>query len=72
MKSGELRPIINLRLLNKFVLYQHFKMDGINLVKDLLNLDDFLGSIALKNFYLMVPIHMEHRNYLRFRWQDSL
>ena len=40
--------------------------DGrINLVKDLLNQDDFLGSIDLKDAYLMVPIHMEHRKYLR-------
>ncbi len=32
-KSGELRPVINLRSLNKFVKYQHFKMEGIRLCK---------------------------------------
>ena len=45
-KSGELRPIINIRPLNNFVLYQHFKMEGVNLhvVTDLLNLGDIFGA----------------------------
>ena len=34
-KGGKLRPVIDLRNLNCFVKYSHFKMKGIELVKSL-------------------------------------
>jgi hypothetical protein len=34
-KNGKIRPIIDLRRLNQFVKYYHFKMEGIELVKSL-------------------------------------
>ena len=30
------RPVINLKPLNTFIPYSHFKMDGLHLLKDLL------------------------------------
>ena len=39
--SGGLRPIINLKGLNKFVKYQHFKMEGISVLKDMVREGDF-------------------------------
>ena len=35
-KDGNVRPIIDLRDLNKFMIQEHFKMEGIYLIKDLL------------------------------------
>src|SRR2546423_1414274 len=34
-KSGDLRPVIDLRNLNQYIQYAHFKMEGIELVKSL-------------------------------------
>ena len=35
-KGGGQRPLVNLRHLNQFITYEHFKMEGIHMLKDLL------------------------------------
>ena len=35
-KVGGNRPAINLKLLNSFIVYQHFKMEGLDLLKHLI------------------------------------
>ena len=54
-KSGQMRPVINLRPLNQFLRYQHFKMEGIHVVKDLLRQGDWLTRINLKDVYFSIP-----------------
>ena len=71
-KSGELRPIINLKPLNRFVRYHHFKMEGLHSLLDLLSVGEFMTSIDLKDAYLTVLIHQEHYKYLRFEWKSNL
>ena len=55
-------------MLNKFIPHNHFKMDGIHILKDLLRWRDHLAKIDLKDAYFAVPIDREDRKYLRFRW----
>ena len=38
--DGGKRPVINLKNLNSFIPYQHFKMEGLHLMKDLLQEGD--------------------------------
>ena len=71
-KCGGLRPVINLRPLNSFIPYEHFKMESIHMLKDLLRKDDYLVKVDLKDAYLTVPIWEKHQKYLRFLWRDSL
>ena len=35
-KDGGHQPVINIKFLNSFTPYQHFKMEGIHLINDLL------------------------------------
>ena len=35
-KDGQMRPVINLRPLNQFLVHNHFKMEGMHVVRDLL------------------------------------
>ena len=35
-KRGGQRPVANLRALNQFLSYEHFKMEGIHMLRDLL------------------------------------
>ena len=61
-KDGGNCPVINLKPLNQFLVYEHFK----NMLKDLLKQDDYVVKIDLKDAYLTVPIWKDHQKYLRF------
>ncbi|MCG8093560.1 MAG: hypothetical protein JAZ17_08020, partial [Candidatus Thiodiazotropha endolucinida] len=65
-KSGEMRPVINLRPLNRYLRKQHFKMDCLSKVMNLVQLGDWAISIDLKEAYLHVPLHVAHRKFLCF------
>jgi hypothetical protein len=67
-KSGEMRSVINLKRLNTFVEYLHFKMENISSLVDLLRPNDFIATIDLKDAYFTVPIHADHSKFLRFCW----
>ncbi|XP_040261452.1 uncharacterized protein LOC120977528 [Bufo bufo] len=71
-KGGQMRPVINLRALNAFVVYRHFKMEGIHLLRDLLQMGDWMVKLDLKDAYLMVPVEDASRNLLCFSWQGSV
>ena len=66
--SNRLRIILNLRNLNIHVKYEHFKMERLETVCDLVEKGDFFTSIDLKDAYFAIPIHPEHRKFLRFFW----
>ena len=73
-KKGEsrIRPILNLKPLNRHVQYMHFKMESIKEVKALLQKDSWMVKIDLKSAYWHLPIWEEHRKLLRFRWKGTL
>ena len=64
--SGGFRPIINLSYLNYFVTYHHFKMEGLEDVRFLIQQGDWMAKIDIKDAYLNVPIHPDHWRFLRF------
>ena len=61
-----------LKDLNVFLQYDHFKMEGIHLLRDMLQPNDWLGKIDLKDAYFVIPIWRDHRKYLRFVWRQTL
>ena len=71
-KDGTFRPVLNLKKLNEFVRYEHFKMEGMSMVADLLVKDDWMIKIDLKDAYYCVPIAETHRKFFRFRWKGEL
>jgi hypothetical protein len=58
--------------LNAYIQYDNFKMEGTHLLRDLLQPEDWLGKIDLKDAYFVIPIWKEHRKYLRFVWRSTL
>ena len=46
-------------------------MESIRTVKCLIKQGDWLLKLDLKDAYLSVPIHQDHRRYLRFHWQGQ-
>ena len=69
-KDGGQRPVINLKKLNEFVHTEHFKMEGIHLLKDLLKKGHWMAKVDLKDAYFMVPIHKQDRDFLKFQFKD--
>ncbi|VDI03539.1 Hypothetical predicted protein [Mytilus galloprovincialis] len=56
-KTGDLRPVINLKPLNQYLRKQHFKMDTLTKVLNLVKPQDWALSLDLKDAYLHIPVH---------------
>ena len=70
-KGGGRRPIINLKPLNKGIPHFHFKMEGVQSLKDIVLRGDFMIKLDLKDAYFAVPIHSFHQKYLSFIWEGK-
>jgi hypothetical protein len=70
--NGKYRPIINLKQLNKFVHYEHFKQEHFKVVLDLIQENDFFCSVDLQDAYFSVPIHEDYQKYLKFSWRGNI
>lgn len=46
------RPIFNLKQLNQWVKYEHFKIEGFFKVKSVMKMGDFMCKIDLKDAYV--------------------
>jgi hypothetical protein len=58
--------------LNLFIEYHHFKMENIDIVLKSIKRNSYFISCDLQNAYFSLPIHVSHRKYLRFEWNDTL
>ena len=71
-KDGSFRMILNLKDLNTFVCFHHFKMDSIHTCTQLMRPRCYMASIDLRDAYYSVPIAKEHQKYLKLIWQGNL
>jgi len=59
-KEGGQRPVINLKALNRFVKHEQFKMEGLHILPShLIQAEDWMIKLDLKDAYLQIPIHVE-------------
>ena len=70
-KTGDMRPVINLKPLNQYIQNIHFKMKNIQMGLILISLGDFMVSLNLKDAYFNIPIFSLHRKYVRFIWTSQ-
>ena len=71
-KVGGQRLVINLKSLNTFVRVDHFKMEGLHILPDLILAQDWMIKIDLKDAYLQVPIHQQYQHLLQFQWSAKV
>ena len=71
-KDGSHRMTLNLKCLNREVIYQHFKIDTLQTAPRLITQDCFMASIDLKDAYYSVLIHPEYRKLFRFCWKGQM
>ena len=62
-KDGSYRLILNLKNLNQFVQYHHFKMENLKSAITLMSPNCFMASIDLKDAYYSVYRHKSQEIY---------
>ena len=71
-KDGEYRMSLNLKELNKYITYHHFKVDTFETALNLVTPNCFMASIDLRLAYYCISIANSHRRYLRLMWKDKI
>ena len=70
-KTGDWRPIINLKPLNAYIKPQKFRMETLAFILQSRINGCWATSIDLKDAYLHIPIHPSHHRWLRFSLQGQ-
>lgn len=70
-KNGGYRMILNLKKLNEFVPYQHFKMESLQHAIHMMTNNCFMCNIDLLEAYYCVSIHKDHHKYLKFSFENE-
>ena len=65
-KTGDWRPILNLKVLNRTMVYHRFRMETIGKMVKAIQPGRWLASIDLKDAYFHIPVFPAHRRFLRF------
>ena len=71
-RDGGHRMILNLSQLNDFIKYEHFKMDNIKTVLNLITPNCYMCKIDLKDAYYSIKIDEAFQKYLKFCWEEVL
>ena len=71
-KNGSFRVILNLKRLNEYVVYHHFKMDTLETCVNLMTPQCYMASLDLTDAYYAVPIAACCQKYLKFKVGDQL
>ena len=67
-----IKLILNLKRLNEYVKYQHFKMESIRSVLNLVTKNCFMCTVDLKNTSYSVKVKDEFHCHLKFQWKQKL
>ena len=60
-KDGTFHTILNLKYLNEFVEYKHFKMESLEDVFKIIKKDEWMASVDLKDAFFTIPVHILHQ-----------
>ena len=71
-KYGGSCTVVNFKNLNKFIPYKRFKMEGLHYLKFVLDQDNLLCKLDLKEAYFLVLINKNSQNFVRFQWSGNL
>lgn len=71
-KNGEYRLILNLKKLNEFIPYRHFKMDTFENALTLIARNMLMCSIDIRHAYYSIKIDEKDQIMLRFIWRGKI
>ncbi|KAI7809562.1 hypothetical protein IRJ41_011558 [Triplophysa rosa] len=67
-KDGSLRPILDLRMLNKHLRKYNFRMLNHGTLACTIKQNDWFTSVDLKDAFFLISIYPPHRKFLRFAY----
>jgi hypothetical protein len=67
--TSKIRPAFNLRYVNESQQKRHFKMEGLQDLKDMLQQGDWMAKLDIKNAFWHMRVHPRWRHLLRFHWK---
>ncbi|XDV32448.1 hypothetical protein PO909_003253 [Leuciscus waleckii] len=70
-KGGGLRPILDLRPVNRALHKRAFKMTTLKQILTQVRPGDWFASVDLKDAYFHIQIVKRHRRFLRFAFEDA-
>lgn len=71
-KTGGMRPVIDLSILNTYLLVPHFKMETNRSIRASVLPGMWTTSLDLSDAYFHIPISKGYRKYLRFVWDGKV
>ena len=70
-RNGQFRMILNLKELNKFIPYHHFKMEGLHNAVAMMSKDCFMASIDLADAYYCCPCSGQVSEIFKFQFHGT-
>jgi hypothetical protein len=71
-KTGGMKPVIDLSILNTFLLVPHFKMETNRSIRSCIHPGMWTTSLDLMDAYFHIPIAPPFRKFLRFVWDNTV
>lgn len=71
-EQTKIRPVLDCKMVNQYIQCQHFKMEGVPALREIIQPNDWICKLDLKDAYVVVPIHKDSRRYLSFRHQGMI
>ena len=69
--DGSPRLILNLKKLNCYIRYVHFKMESLGDVLNIIKPGVWMALVDLQDAYDTIPVHPDHQKYLTFSRQHK-
>lgn len=69
--DGTDRFILNLKILNEFIIDRHFQMEDKRTALKLVFLNCYMGTLDIKDAYFLVAVEEKSRKYLRFKFKGK-
>lgn len=67
--TDKLRPCLDLRPLNQFLVPPKFRLEGLPVLRELVQQGDYCCSVDLSNAYWHIPLSGKVKRWFRFEWE---
>ena len=69
--TDKMRGCVDLRNSNSCIRYEHFKMEWLHTIQQLIHRNNLITKVDLSDFYMHFPIGHADRRYMPFMWEGK-